>query len=138
MKPYLHKLFNVIISTGTYPGLWGEGFIVPIFKKGDIENVENYRGITLLSVVGKLFTSILNNRLNDWAENYNVYIEAQAGFRKGMGTTDNIFILHGLIHALIIMKNYLQLLSTFKKHLTILCMTYCGLNLWRLVSVEKC
>ena len=97
LRPYLHKLFNVIISTGTYPGLWGEGFIVPIFKKGDIENVENYRGITLLSVVGKLFTSILNNRLNDWAENYNVYIEAQAGFRKGMGTTDNIFILHGLI-----------------------------------------
>ena len=97
MKPYLHKLFNVIISTGNYQGLWGEGFIVPVpvFKKGDIENVENYRGITLLSVVGKLFTSILNNRLNDWAENYNVYIEAQAGFRKGMDTTD-IFIWHGL------------------------------------------
>ena len=51
----------------------------------------------MLSVVGKLFSSILNNRLNDCAENYNVYIEAQAGFRKGMGTTDNIFILHGLI-----------------------------------------
>ena len=51
----------------------------------------------MLSVVGKLFTSILNNRLNDWAENYNVCIEAQAAFRKGMGTTDNIFILHGLI-----------------------------------------
>ena len=42
-------------------------------KKGDIGNVENYRGITLLSVVGKLFTSILNKRLNDWAENYNVF-----------------------------------------------------------------
>ena len=97
LKPYLHKLFNVIISTGTYPGLWGEGFIVPIFKKGDIENVENYRGIMLLSVIGKLFTSILNNRLNDWAENYNSYIEAQARFRKGMGATDNTFILHGLI-----------------------------------------
>ena len=51
----------------------------------------------LLSVVGKLFTSIPNNRLKDWDENYTVYIEAQAGFRKGMDTTDNIFILHGLI-----------------------------------------
>ena len=59
--------------------------------------MENYRGITLLSVVGKLFTYILNNRLNDWAENYNVCIEAQAGFRKGMDMTDNIFNLHGLI-----------------------------------------
>ena len=35
--------------------------------------------------------------MNVWAENYNVYIEAQTGFRKGMGTTNNIFILHGLI-----------------------------------------
>ena len=51
----------------------------------------------MLSVVCKLFTSILNNRLNDWAESYNVYIESQAGFRNGMGTIDNIFILHGLI-----------------------------------------
>ena len=33
---------------------------------------------TLLSVVGKLFTSIIDNRLNEWAENYHVYIEAQA------------------------------------------------------------
>ena len=40
LRAYLHKLFNVIMSTGTYPGLWGEGFIVPIFKKGDIENVK--------------------------------------------------------------------------------------------------
>ena len=97
LKSYLHKLFNVIISTGTYPGLWGESFIVPIFKKGDIEIVENYQLITLLRAVGKLFTSILNNKLNVWAENYNIYIEAQTGFRKVMGTTDKIFILHGLI-----------------------------------------
>ena len=55
---------------------------------------KNYRGITLLSVTGKLFTNILNTRLNDWAKNYHVYVEAQAGFLKGKGTVDNIFILH--------------------------------------------
>jgi hypothetical protein len=60
--------------------------------------VENYRGITLLSTMGKLFTKVLNNRLTYWAENYNVYIEAQAGFRKNMGTVDNIFVLHGVIN----------------------------------------
>ncbi len=57
----------------------------------------NYRGITLLSTLGKLFTRILNDRLNEWAENYFVYIEAQAGFRKGMSTVDNIFVLNSLI-----------------------------------------
>ena len=47
--------------------------------------------------MGKLFTRVINNRRSQWAEEYSVYIEAQAGFRLGMGTVDNIFVLHGLI-----------------------------------------
>ena len=63
-----------------------------------------FRGITLLSTLGKLFTRILNNRLNKWAEMYNVYIEAQAGFRKHMGTVDS---LNGLITHCINENKYL-------------------------------
>ena len=70
---------------------------IPLHKKGSTYNVENYRGITLLSIVSKLFSNILNLRLDKWAEDYHVYVEAQAGFRKGVGTIDNIFILHSLI-----------------------------------------
>ena len=44
---------------------------------------------------------MLNNRLKDWAENYHLLIEAQAGFRAGMSTTYNIFVLHGVISHLI-------------------------------------
>ena len=47
--------------------------------------------------MGKLFTRILNNRLSDWAENYHVLIEAQACFRPGMSTIDNVFVMHGLL-----------------------------------------
>lgn len=94
---YIHTLFNKVFEVGYFPELWSEGFIVPIFKKGDKTEVSNYRGITLLSTVGKLFTRVLNNRLNSWAEEYNIYIEAQAGFRTNMSTIDNIFILSGLI-----------------------------------------
>ena len=82
---------------GNFPSKWSEGYIVPLHKKGSINEVENYRGITLLSVFGKLFSRVLNNRLSAWAEDYHIYIEAQADFRKEMGTIDNIFILHGLI-----------------------------------------
>ena len=82
---------------GYFPEKWSEGFIIPIFKRGDVNEVSNYRGITLLSTVGKLFKSILNNRFDKWAEEYEVYIEAQAGFRKHMSTIDNIFELNGLI-----------------------------------------
>ena len=98
---YLHALFIKLFHMGYFPEQWSESFIVPIFKKGDInEVVFNYRGITLLSTLRKLFTRILNNRLNKWAEMYNVYIEAQVGFRKHMGTVDNIFVLNGLMFVL--------------------------------------
>ena len=50
-----------------------------------------------MSTVGKLFTRVLNNRLNSWAEEYNIYIEAKAGFRTNMSTIDNIVILSALI-----------------------------------------
>ena len=69
-----------------------------ITQKGSINSVNNYRGITLLSCHGKLFTNILNSRLSNWAENYYIYIEGQSGFRSGMGTIDNIFVLHSLIN----------------------------------------
>ena len=97
LLPYLHKLCNSCLARGYFPDSWSEGHIVPIFKSGDTSDPSNYRGITLLSTLGKLFSRILNNRLTAWADQYEVYIEAQAGFRKGMSTTDNIFVLHGII-----------------------------------------
>ena len=50
-----------------------------------------------MSVLVKLFSLLLNNRLIEWAEIYQVCIEAQAGFRKCISTVDNIFVIHGLI-----------------------------------------
>ena len=90
-------MFNVSFNNGYFPKKWSEGYIVPIHKKGNTNDTDNYPGITLLSTLGKLFTSILNNRLITWAETYYIYIEEQAGFRREMGTVDNIFLLHELI-----------------------------------------
>jgi hypothetical protein len=97
LSPYLEVLFNKLLDTGNFPRQWSEGLIVPIHKKGSIHMPENYRGITLLSVFGKLFTHVLNNRLTNWAEDYGVYVESQGGFRAGFGTADSIFVLHNLI-----------------------------------------
>ena len=97
LLPYLYSLFNKIFQLGYFPESWSEGYIVPLHKKGKLDDVNNFRGITLLSIMGKLFSRILNNRLTEWAEEYYVYIEAQAGFRECMGTVDNLFVLHGLI-----------------------------------------
>ena len=59
----LEQLFSVICHEELVPRQWREGLIVNLFKKGDKEDPGNYRGITLLSVVGKVFCKIQNNRL---------------------------------------------------------------------------
>ena len=61
------------------------------FKKGDREDPGNYRGITLLSVVGKVFCKILNNRLVQCLGKEGVLHEEQAGFRLYRGCMDNVY-----------------------------------------------
>ena len=92
------NLFNLVLKTGVVPSNWCVGVIIPLFKnKGSVNNVDNYRGITLLSVIGKLFTSALNERLSQFLDKTGVRGEEQAGFRPGYSTLYQIFILHTLI-----------------------------------------
>ena len=51
----------------------------------------------MLTVISKLFTIILNNRLSHWAEYNYVYIEAQGGYRSKMGVIDSMFVLDNVI-----------------------------------------
>ena len=98
MLPIYCKLFNVIFESGLIPENWSVGTIKPIFKnKGDPKLPENYRPITIISCFGKLFTSVINRRLNKYAEEVELIEACQAGFRKNHSTTDNIFIIKSLI-----------------------------------------
>ena len=81
-----------MLNSGYYPDNWSIGRIVSIHKKGDINNPANYRGITISSALGKLFNSILNNRLCHFLET-NILCEEQSGFRKKHRTSDHMFIL---------------------------------------------
>ena len=92
------KLFNKVLDTGIVPEQWVQGIIIPIHKgKGDIDQCDNYRGITLLSCVGKAFTSILNKRLTNFIEDNHILLANQAGFRKKHSTLDHCFVLQSLI-----------------------------------------
>lgn len=94
-------LFNMILEKGVVPNQWLEGIIIPIYKnKGNSLDPGNYRPITLLSCLGKLFTSILSNRLNTFLENNDLLNENQAGFRKNYATVDHIFTLNSVIELL--------------------------------------
>ncbi|MCG8093283.1 MAG: reverse transcriptase family protein, partial [Candidatus Thiodiazotropha endolucinida] len=95
--PIYGHLFNLILDSGIVPESWALGDILPIYKnKGCMNLPENYRPITLLSCLGKLFTSILNKRLYNYVEKYEIICHNQAGFRKGLSTVDNLFVLHSL------------------------------------------
>ena len=77
--------------------MWLE--IVSLFKKGDPEVPGNYRGITLLSVVGKIYCKILSNRLVVKLESEGTLHEGQAGFRFGRSCLDNVFTLNEIANS---------------------------------------
>lgn len=92
------NLFNKILKSGKFPKIWNHTLISSIFKSGDPNDCNNYRGISVTSCVGKLFTSLLQRRLSDYLENKELLSFNQGGFRSGYRTTDHIFILKTLIN----------------------------------------
>ena len=87
-----------MLNTGIVPYDWCVGIIQPLYKNKGLKNdPDNYRGITLLSCLGKLFTAAINDRLTLYLEGAGVIGEEQAGFIEGYSTVDHIFVLHSLI-----------------------------------------
>ena len=97
MVNLLHQLFSVVWHAELVPPQWREGLIVNLFKKGDKEVPGNYRGITLLSVVGKVFCKILNNRLVERLDKGRLLHKGQAGFRLKRSCIDNVYTLSELV-----------------------------------------
>ena len=81
LVPFLVKYFNKLFKEGSFPTEWTKAFIVPLHKKGDPNDTDNYSGISLLSVLGKVFTFILNKCLTEWTDSNDVLSDAPAGFR---------------------------------------------------------
>ena len=71
---------------------WQKAVIVAIHKKGSKKLCKNYRGISLLSIPGKVFAKILDARIRQVTEGQ--VTEEQAGFRVGRGCRDQIFVMH--------------------------------------------
>lgn len=91
----LTHLFNRILETFETPTQWSESDIILIYKKGDPCDIANYRPISLLPSIYKLFSSLINQRIS-------ITLEAeqpmeQAGFRKSFSTIDHIHTLELLI-----------------------------------------
>ena len=69
------------------------GAMVPLFKKGDRETANNYRGVCLLSMCSRVLGRVIAKRLGWWAEHLGLLDENQADFRKGRSTADVVQVM---------------------------------------------
>ncbi|VDP61499.1 unnamed protein product [Schistosoma curassoni] len=90
-----HTLFRRIWEEEQVPMDWKEGYLIKIPKKGDLSKCKNYRGITLLSIPGKVFNRLLLNRMKDAVDAQ--LRDQQAGFRKDRSCTDQITTLRIIV-----------------------------------------
>ena len=95
--PFLVIFFNKILETKEYPDEWAVGIITPIHKSGEIDDPDNYRGITINSCLSKLFTLLLNNRLTNYINKEDALKFNQIGLRKGFQTVNHVLTLKTLI-----------------------------------------
>ena len=96
LELWLTQVFNKVWRAENVPEDWKKAVIVAIFKnKGSSQECSNYRGISLLSVPGKLFMRVLLNRIKPIIENK--LREEQAGFRRGRSTIDQIYSIRRII-----------------------------------------
>ena len=107
--PLCHVLYP--LQSGVVPSDWSIGHIIPLYKKkGSVDNVDNYRGITILSCLGKTFTAVLNTRLTMFLADSGAIGPEQAGFKAGHSTIDHVFVLNALINLYLNKKKTIILL----------------------------
>ena len=93
------SFFNECFNTGLTPELWSKALIKPIPKGGNLDKriPLNYRGISLLSTISKIYSAILNERLLTFLEANNLISDTQNGFRKLRSCIDHLFVLTSII-----------------------------------------
>ena len=87
----LLNMCNKIWQTGEWPTSWTQSLVVTLPKKGNLQQCQNYRTISLISHASKVMLKISLNRLKPQAEM--IITEEQAGFKPGRCTREQIFIL---------------------------------------------
>ena len=86
LAPHLSELFNLCIATATFPDILKIAKVVPIYKKGSLREVKNYRPVSTLSNISKIFETLLFKRLDSFIKSKSLLSENQFGFRKGKNT----------------------------------------------------
>ena len=110
MADQLVGLFNQCLSSGTVPADWKTLLVVPVPKQGDLSQPTNYRGISLMCNIAKLYNKVILLRLRSVLEEH--LLTSQNGFRPGRSTITHIVALRALLQHVLANAN-LGLIACF-------------------------
>jgi hypothetical protein len=85
IKPVVH-IYNVSFQTGIFPDIMKKAKIRPLFKKGDKQDIQNYRTISILSAFSKILEKLMYNRLLSFLMKHNTLTNVQHGFMENKST----------------------------------------------------
>ena len=88
------ELFIKCLKESCFPDCWKVSSVVPVFKNaGERSTAKNYRPVSLLSVVSKVFEKLVNNRILDHVEKCGLFSDFQYGFRSSRSTADLLTVV---------------------------------------------
>ncbi len=82
----LANIFNLSPQTAIFPDEWKIAKVSPVFKEGNKTDCGNYRPISVISVVAKLFEGLVYNQLRTFIADNSILVEQQSGFRSQHST----------------------------------------------------
>ena len=111
ISPYITKIINLSYNTKQFPDVLKKAIIKPIYKKDDKNDISNYRPISILTVISKVFERAALNQLLKYFEKYSLISVLQHAYQKNRGTVTCLFELLNEVYELIDEKNKVAIVS---------------------------
>ena len=86
----ISRLFNISVTKGIFPDCLKHARVIPLFKSGSKKSVLNYRPISLLTILSKIFEKLMHRRMTGFIDQFKILNSNQFGFRKNNSTSDAI------------------------------------------------
>ena len=118
-------LINAFLNEGNFPSDLKQDHVCPIFKKGDTEDPNNYRPISITAALSKVFEKVIREQITNYIDNNKLFSPRHFGFRKNISTMDAlVFTTEKIRKKLITITLLLLLFWIYQKPSTLFHMKY--------------